>query len=269
MRVCVFPDLQRIELQDRPIPDVPDGFVLVKVSVCGICGSDVTAWQVSGFKKYPYAPGHEFCGVIERAGKRDSGPAPGQRVVINPNLGCGDCPFCRMGKRNLCDRLKSRAVKSNGGLADYVALDARMVHTLPDDLPDALATYIEPLSCALHVVQVAAIVRGDRVAVFGAGALGRLVGLALKPCRADVLFIEPQQERRDCLSRFLDLTAIPPDELAGSEWAGKVDTAIECSGSAHALAQAVHVLRKAGRLVLGGLVMHSQEADVSFSAMTA
>jgi len=268
MRVCVLPAVKRIELEDRPIPDVPDDFVLVKVSVCGICGSDLAAWQDSGLKKYPYTPGHEFCGVIEQVGGRISRLALGQRVVINPNLGCDDCRFCRMGRPNLCDHLKSRPIKSNGGLADYVAVDHRMARPLPDGVPDALATYVEPLSCALHIVRAAGVQPGSRIAVFGAGALGSLVGLALQPYDAEVLFIEPQEQRRARLARFLGLRVISPDELAGAGLAGHVDAAIECSGNARAVSQAVEILRKAGRLVLGGLITHSQQADVSFAAIT-
>ena len=77
----------------------------------------MAAWQGSGHKKYPHTPGHEFCGLIEQISSNVSDLTRGQRVVIDPNLGYGDCRFCQMGKPNLCDYLKSRPIKGNGGPA--------------------------------------------------------------------------------------------------------------------------------------------------------
>ena len=268
MKIGVCTKVDHIELQDRPIPEAGPGFVLVKVAVCGICGSDVAAWRGSGHKKYPYSPGHEFCGTIERTGENAGALEVGQRVVINPNLGCGQCRLCLAGKPNLCDYLKSRPIKSNGGLAEYAALDQRMIHPLAEALPDSLAPFIEPLSCALHAANSAAVNRGDRVAIFGAGLMGFLTGLALRSSGADIVCVEPSENRRRRASDLLGLNAISPEELTKSLPNGEIDVAIDCSGSGHAVAQAVRVLAKAGRLILGGIVMNPGDADISFIEMT-
>jgi len=250
--VCTRP--RQINVEERPIPAVHADSVLVRVAVCGICGSDVRAWEGTGHKGFPHSPGHEFCGLVEQVGKDVSDVAVGQRVVIDPNLACGECAFCRAGRPNLCDRLKSRRIKSNGGLAEYVALDARMVYPLPDHVSAALATLIEPLSCAVHAARLAEAIHGECVAVFGAGQMGFLTGLVLKSLGFEPVLVEPCEQRRARVERLLGLRAMTPSELDGSELVGEIPVAIDCSGSLPAVGQAIRVLRKAGRFVLAGLV---------------
>ena len=242
--------------------------VLVRVRLCALCGSDLHVWRGSGYRQYPYSPGHEFGGVIEEAGKAGGGLTPGQRVVVDPNLGCGECEFCQRGRPNLCERLKTRPVKSNGGLADYVALDHRMVHPLPDDLPEELSHYVEPLSCALHMVHRADLSPGGRVLVFGAGSTGKLVGAALSLSGVQTVFVELSQKRRREATRLFGGEALSPQELDASGFAGEVEAAIECTGSAAAVAQAVRSLRRGGRLVVAGLFGESDRGDIPLDEIT-
>jgi L-iditol 2-dehydrogenase len=233
-----------------------DGQVLVEVALCGICGTDLDVWHGSGHRAYPYSPGHEFCGTIQQIGAGVAGLAAGQRVVVDPNLGCGACEACRRGRPNLCEHLKTRNVKSNGGLSEYVALHHRMVHALPDSLPDALAPFVEPLSCALHAVQIARMEPGERVAVFGAGTMGLLTGMILNTVGCRLTVVEPAQVRRGQAAELYGARALTPAELAGRSLTHGFDAAIDCSGRVEAVAQAIEVLRKGGRLVLLGLVAH-------------
>lgn len=268
MRIAVITKPGDIELQQRPVPPVDHDKVLVRVAVCGICGSDLAVWKGNGHKKYPYSPGHEFCGIVEEKGAEAAELKTGQRVVINPNLGCGECSYCQKGKPNLCDRLKTRPVKSNGGLSEYVSLDHRMVHPLPDSIPDELAPYVEPLSCALHAARSVKAEAGEQIAVFGAGIMGILTGLALGPSQCDLIFVEPSEERRAQVKELVDTRVMTPRELTGSESAGRLAAAVDCSGSAEAVAQAITVLRKAGRLVMAGLVVKSEDTVLPLMDVT-
>jgi len=261
MRVAVLKGPGDIEIQSRPVPRLDEGKILVKVSVCGICGSDLGFWRGVVHRRYPYSPGHEFCGTVEKIGANVTGFGLGQRVVIDPNLGCGECSYCRTGKANLCDFLKTRPVKSNGGFGDYVALDARMASVLSGALPDEIAPFIEPLSCALHAVRQVEVKSGDDVMVFGAGTMGLLTALVLKSCGADVFFIEPIETRREQVAALLESRAMTSQQLSESDLAGKVDIAVDCSGRAEAVSQAVAVLRKAGQLVLSGVMTDRHDAD--------
>jgi L-iditol 2-dehydrogenase len=255
MRIAICPGPGRIEVQRRPIPVPADGQVLVKVALCGICGTDVDSWRGSGHRAYPVSPGHEFCGTIQRTGARVTGLAVGQRVVVDPNLGCGACDYCQRGLPNLCERLKTRNVKSNGGLSEYVALDRRMAYALPDSLPDAVAAFIEPLSCALHAVRTAGAAPAERVAIFGAGTMGLLTGMILIATGCDLAVVEPAPGRREQAARLLGARVLTPEDLSRRGPAYEFEAAIDCSGHVEAVSQAIEVLRARGRLVLFGLVV--------------
>ena len=268
MRIAVCTGPNHIEVQERPIPPIDNDKVLVRVIICGVCASDLAVWRGSGHKKYPYSPGHEFCGILERTGSDVQALQVGQRVIINPNLGCGKCKYCRMNKPNLCEFLKSRPIKSNGGLSEYVALDHRMVYPLPELLPEELAPFVEPLSCALHVVRRASVIRGERAAIFGAGTMGILTGLVIKSRGCETIFIEPDDERRKQAAELFAVPSMKPEQLTASEVAGNVDVAIDCSGRSEAVSQSIRVVRKAGRILLAGLVMNAEDACLPLMEVT-
>lgn len=264
--VCLAPGV--VELQRRPMPVPGQNEILVKVGICGICGTDVAAWQGSMPKPYPHFSGHEFCGTVAArgAGIRDFDLC--RRVVIDPNLGCGVCGYCRTAKPNLCDALKTRRIKSNGGLADYVALDARMAHKLPDALPDALAPFIEPLSCALHAARAAEVGHPRQVVIFGAGPMGILTALSLRGRVPEIIVVDPVDRRREQVRALLDITVLTPGQLeqAGADVAP--DAAIDCSSRLDAVSLAVRCLRKAGQLVLSGIVMRTDSSRFPFEDIT-
>lgn len=267
-RVALCERPSHVELDGRDLPTLDPDQVLVKVSVCGVCGSDVAAWRGTGTVRYPCSPGHEFCGTIERAEPKAKGVRVGDRVVIDPNLGCGQCPYCKTDRSNLCDFLKTRPIKSNGGFSDFVAVSSQMVYPLPGSFPDELVPFIEPLSCALHAVRRAKVTKGSRVLIFGAGALGVLAGLALKAQNCEFALVEPSEDRRRQLDGLFPGSALTPDQVADSESAALIDIAIDCSGSAHAIGQAINVLEKAGRLVLAGVVPPGQMGELLWTEIT-
>jgi L-iditol 2-dehydrogenase len=236
--------------------------------MCSVCASDVGVWRGHNPKKFPYSPGHEFCGRVEQLGPGVTQFRTGQTVIIDPNLGCGECRYCRAQRPNLCDSLKSRAIKSNGGFAEYVSLDVRMVHAMPDGMSESLATFVEPFSCALHVVRRAEEVEPRRAAVFGAGMLGMLTSLLLNKPGRETIIIEPDDARREQAQTLLGIRGLTPQQLTNSEWFGTLDAAIDCTGRVEAVAQATRALAKAGRLVLAGLVGNPQDAALPFVEIT-
>ena len=268
MKIAICHGRHAVDVESRPLPPLGNGQVLIRVSLCGLCGSDLGVWGGDSHMAYPYSPGHEFCGTVEEAGSSVTGLASGQRVVVDPNLGCGRCRYCGNGKPNLCDNLKGRSVRSNGGLAEYVAADHRMVHALPDALSDATATLVEPLSCAIHVARVADIPHGVRVAIFGAGTLGLLTGLALEQTSCELLVVEPLASRRDQAEALLGCRAIEPRDLEPSHGPDAFDICVDCSGRAEAVRQAFTVLPKAGRLVLAGLASQGEEIGIPLAEVT-
>ena len=262
MKIAIIEKQNYINVKHTPVPKIDAEKVLVEVSFCGICGSDIAAYKGSGHKKYPYSSGHEFCGVIKEKGESVLDLEINQRVVINPNLGCGECEFCKINKPNLCINLKSREIKSNGGFAEYVSLDYRMCHKLPDEISDEVAPFIEPLSCGMYAVEALFAKPGENIAVFGAGIMGLLTTLVLKSKGANILIIEPSNSRRESIKNLLGISSVmTPSEFSNSKI--ELDGAIDCSGNAKAIAQSIKKLKKKGRLVLAGLVLNIDNSGIS------
>lgn len=142
-----------------------------------------------------------------------------------------------------------------------------MVYPLPASLPTELGPFVEPFSCAIHAAGMAHVASGERLGIFGAGCMGLLTGLVLSPRKCKIVYIEPVAARRKQASQLLYVPAISP-ELADSKIVGKLDVAIDCSGSAEAVSKAVGALRKAGRLVLAGLVTNTAGVELPLMEVT-
>lgn len=270
MRIAVCIGKGHIEIQERPVPEAGADRILVKVTLCGICSTDVAVWQGNPHarKRYPCSPGHEFCGTVDRVGANVTAFRVGDRVVIDPNLGCGACRYCRSGTPNLCDRLKTRNVKSNGGLSEYVAIDSRMAYALSPDLSDELAVFVEPLSCALHIARTAGATTGEKGVVFGCGIMGLLTGFALKQADLSPVLVDRDESRRKEAAAILDVDTFDPGQFSDSAVFGQYDFAIDCTGNIKAIGQAIEAVRKGACLVLGGLVADADSTAGMFAEIT-
>ena len=118
-------------------PSINPEDVLIRSRAVGICGSDVELYRgirPEGYYRYPIIPGHEWAGEVAAVGERVQNISPGDKVVVEGFLFCGTCRNCRMGLTNLCEAgYDEIGFTRTGGLAEYVAVPARLVHTLPDD----------------------------------------------------------------------------------------------------------------------------------------
>ncbi|HWU62796.1 MAG TPA: alcohol dehydrogenase catalytic domain-containing protein, partial [Ensifer sp.] len=174
----------RIERRERPA--LSAGQVRLRVSLCGICGSDMHEYldgphaipvkaphPISGAAA-PLVIGHEFTGTVIEAGN-DSGFEAGQRVAVEPEYRCGVCAACRRGDYNLCESMGFAGLMGPGGMAEEAVLPAYMLHPLPDTVSDRQAAVLEPAAVALHALRRAGLTAGQSVAVIGAGPIGLLL----------------------------------------------------------------------------------------------
>ena len=160
-----------------PIPIPVAGEALVEMISTGVCGSDTHALHgLHPFIKLPYLPGHEVIGVVQAVAEGVVGVDVGQRVVVEPTLPCWQCKQCRAARENLCENLQVfGCVYSQGGMAEWFTVPANRLHPVPDELDDAQAILIEPLSTPVHAVRLAGPVENRTVAILGAGTIGLLV----------------------------------------------------------------------------------------------
>jgi L-iditol 2-dehydrogenase len=265
MNALVLIEYGRLEVRDAPTPVPAADEVLIRVKACGICGSDVHGMDGStGRRKPPIVMGHEGAGLIAQLGPRVAGWREGERVTFDSTIYCGACAFCRQGRVNLCDSRRVLGVscdeyRRDGAFAEFVAVPARILYRLPEEVAFEQAAMTEALSVAAHAVGRAGVSPGETVLVVGAGMIGLLIVQVLRASGAGrVIAVDLAPERLE-LARRLGADVVlradgvnVPDEV--KKLGGGADAAFEAVGTSEAVNTAVLALRKGGRLVLVGNV---------------
>ncbi|MGW9019897.1 zinc-dependent alcohol dehydrogenase [Leucobacter chromiiresistens] len=249
-----------IRVEQVPAPVAGPNEVLVRSTIVGICGSDVhAAHGRHPFMSLPFWPGHEVIGVVEAAG--DGAPADlvGRRVVVEPNLACGECTPCRRGRYNICATLDVFGCQTPGGMTDRFTIAADRVIPLPDDLSDREAALIEPLATPVHAVRRAGDLTGARVVVLGAGPIGLFVTIAALHAGAEAVVVadllESKRARAERLGASGSFDSSAPDaaEAALRELGGKADVVFDCVSRESTVRLAIELLEKGGTVMTVGV----------------
>jgi L-iditol 2-dehydrogenase len=268
MSAAVYRRVGDVAVEERPVPPPGPGQVLVEVSHCGICGSDLHL-MVEGWGPAGLIGGHEFTGTVAAVGTDVTQWAPGDRIVGGPSPKCGRCRRCLEGKPSQCEQRGSMAHQPDGAFAGYVLVDARALLALPESLSPRVAALAEPLAVALHGITRARLEPGDTVMVFGAGPIGALSVAALVAMGiGPVTVVEPAPSRQRLAAELgaaevlapADLEIFPqwePDKIS----ARAVDVVLECSGKKAAMEAGFNQLRRGGRLVFVGAGMEAPSFD--------
>ncbi len=267
MKALVLTEYNRLQYMEVPEPSIGPEDVLVEVKACGICGSDVHGIDGStGRRMPPIIMGHEAAGVVAAVGVAVAELQPGDRVTFDSMISCGRCQYCRRGANNLCDRRQVLGVscaefRRDGAFAQLVAVPQHIVYPLPQGLSFEQAAMAEPLSVAVHAVNRLRLRLGETAAVFGAGIIGLLAIQALRVAGCTrIIAVDIRQQRLETARRLgadhviaaqdVDLRAAL-DQLTGGRG---VDVAVEAVGVPQTVAQAIHSVRKGGRVALVGNV---------------
>ena len=259
MKACLLNSPAPIEIQPPHFTDVPDpqpsgDQVRVRVSVCGVCRTDlhVVEGELSP-RKSPVIPGHQVVGVVDKVGDAARRFKAGARVGI-PWLHrtCGVCEYCRTGKENLCDNATFTGYVVDGGYAQYTLAPEGFVYPLPRDFPDEQAA---PLLCAgiigFRALRLSGIAPGGRLGFYGFGAAAHVAIQVARHWNIEV-FAATRDERHQRLAREL-----------GAAWAGgtlaeppvKLDSAIVFAPAGEIVPAALKALKKGGTLALAGIHM--------------
>jgi len=253
MRALIVDKPGHVRLGEKQDPEAGPGRLIVRVQMCGICGTDLHI--IDGEfppAPYPLVPGHEFAGEVVEAGP-GSPPElrPGQRVAIDPSLFCGHCDACRSGRGNLCREWGAIGDTVDGAFAEYVAVPAANAYVLPDTVDISAGAMAEPLSCAVHGARRLGPVTGEPVLVVGAGPMGLLLAQLLRLGGASrVVVVDKNPDRLD-LARTLgaDETARSVAELDGERFAAAADV----TGVPAAIESAFSAVARGGRLLIFGV----------------
>jgi (R,R)-butanediol dehydrogenase/meso-butanediol dehydrogenase/diacetyl reductase len=194
VRLHAVQDL-RVEDIDAPQPPKP-GEVTLAVTAAGICGSDLHHFKTGAWiSRAPWVAGHEFTGTVSAIGFGPSHVSVGQRVIVDSRCICGDCPPCRDGFGQVCDRLGFLGEVIDGGFAESVTLPARNVVAAPDGVPDRHLAMAEPLAVALHALRRLTPTAGAVIAITGCGPIGGLVALLASRAGHPVKVIDRNEQR--------------------------------------------------------------------------
>ena len=250
-----------LEMFELPVPPVGDLDVLVRIRAAGVCHSDVHyRLGKSPVHPLPLTLGHEVAGVAEAVGKATHRIRPGDRVVLNYMVTCGDCYYCNSGSEQFCTSGSMIGHYRDGGYADYIAVPERGVLVLPDEISFGQgATLMCASATSFHALRKARLKAGETIAVFGAGGLGMSaiqLGRAFGAQEVFAVDINPAK-----LSLAAHYGAIPIDAREGDpsllireQTGGRgVDVALELIGLAETMKQALNSLAIHGRVVIAGI----------------
>lgn len=244
---------------DRPAINAA-GDVRVRVGAAGICGSDLHVYKTGAYvTQLPVVMGHEFAGVVLETGPDVTRVKPGDHVVGDSRVTCGQCAYCAAGRPNLCDNIGFLGEVRDGAFAEEIVVDQSLLIDIDTGVPLHIAALAEPLAVALHALSRVELYRFSRALVIGAGPIGALVHCLLKLKGMATAHIADRSEyrRRRVAKRF-------PESVTAPE--GKYDLVFETTGSPKVPAAVLpNVLAKKGSLVMVGLF--SEPAAFDFTQL--
>jgi L-iditol 2-dehydrogenase len=261
------PEVGAIRVREVPRPRLAEGQVLVEVRASSICGSDLHIWHwdpiFHAVLHPPRVIGHELAGVVvERAPGAAAGPRDGDRVIAETTRYCGRCPRCRRGRPNACDAFQVRGVHIDGGLAEAAAVDAHLLHPIPDALSFEHAALVEPTSVAVHAVLARGGVRpGDLALVTGPGPIGLFTAQVARAAGAEVVMAgaDVDEPARLPIAASLGVKTLNTqrepvtDGLQRLTGRPRADVGFECAGAPAAFQTLVDGIEKGGTIVVVAL----------------
>ena len=189
MLAAFFTGDTNLELKEVPKPQCPQDGLLVKVTACAICGTDLKILKKSDVKlkdgkyasmKLPRITGHELSGRIAEVGREVENFNPGEKVIIAPTVPCGVCHYCLKKNTEMCERLKVVGYDWDGGFSEFIKVEKEVISggcvvRIPEGVDEEDACLTEPFSCALNSLELTPVERGDTVVIIGSGPLGGIL----------------------------------------------------------------------------------------------
>ncbi len=259
MRAGVYYSNSDVRVEERPVPRIGPGEVLMRVHASGICGSDVLEWY--RMPKAPIVLGHEVAGDIVEVGDGVDGVKVGDRVAVSHHVPCNACPECLSGFHTACHTLHTTNFDP-GGFAEYVRVPRlqteRGVLRLPDSVTYEAGTFIEPLGCVVRAQTRSGVRPGSSVLVIGSGISGLLHIRLAAALGAGRIFATDVSEYRLDWARKSGATAFDaiaagerlPDLLREANDGRLADLVILCTGAASAIDQGLACLENGATFIV-------------------
>jgi len=255
--------------ENIPVPVPKKDEALIRVILAGICNTDLEI--IKGYMGFKGILGHEFVGVVEECNDKNW---IGKRVVGEINIGCGKCRYCKNGLRNHCpDRKVLGILNKDGAFAEYLTLPIRNLYTMPANISDEEAVFLEPLAACFEVLEQVKIGSRDRVIVLGDGKLGLLMAQVIKNTGCKLYLFGKHEEKlliaQKLGIKIINLKRVTGNVIARSEATKQsqnkeiatlfkvpyndikgVDIVIDCTGSSDGLGLAMILTKPKGKIIL-------------------
>lgn len=265
-----------IEIREIQKPVAKEGEVLVEIKAAGICGTDLHHYEIGDQVAIPVVLGHEFSGDVIEIGKGVKGWKIGERVVSETHAhACYECHLCQTGKYHLCKERKGFGSSVDGAFTQFLAVPARLLHRIPDDLDYPEATIIQPAADIVNaVVTNSSLKAGDTVVVLGPGPMGLLtveVARAAGAGRVIVVGLDADKERLGIAAKIGgDITINssredPVERVKELTDARGADVVFEVTGAKTALLQGLQMLGQKRELTIIGV--HRQPVEIAIRAL--
>ncbi|HOC91963.1 MAG TPA: alcohol dehydrogenase catalytic domain-containing protein [bacterium] len=257
MKSLVYRGKLGLVCEETPKPIPAPGQVLLRISNCGICGSDLFLFK-NGILRDGTVMGHELSGVVEEMGEGASGCKPGDKVIARPQ-GCGECKWCLERKENICNKRRSIGLGGRpGGFAEFMVADLDMIIPAPEGLPLEQACMADQFGSALHGMNAVGFRKGEKVLVTGAGPIGLSAVILLKHKGASkVVVFDPDESRASTALEFGADAAVSTGSIQSASrehfGADGPDIILECSGNSKAVEAAIQTAPFGGRIGLVGM----------------
>ncbi|CAG77278.1 putative zinc-binding dehydrogenase [Pectobacterium atrosepticum SCRI1043] len=267
MNTLICQEPKKLVWKKREIPIPGEGEALIKIKSVGICGTDIHAWGGNQpFFSYPRVLGHEICGEVVDTGKNVDRFKKGQQVTVIPYVACQQCPACKSGRTNCCEKISVIGVHQDGGFSEYLAVPTTNL-LLAEGIDPQAAALIEPYAISAHAVRRAKVLQGEQVLVVGAGPIGLGAAAIAKAEGAHVVVADTSAARREHVIAHLGLSVVDPsaedfEAQLRAEFGGSLaEKVIDATGNQHAMNNTINLIRHGGSIVFVGLF----KGDLQFS----
>lgn len=257
MRVATYYRNNDVRIEERPIPEISAGELLVKMNASGICGSDVMEWY--RMKKAPVVLGHEITGEVIKMGGGVAGIRLGERVVVSHHVPCNTCRHCLSGNETVCDTLRITNVDP-GGFAEYFRVPAINVKPgvfrLPEEISDDEGTFVEPLACVIRAQRISRMSPGKSVLVLGSGISGLLhIALAKALGAGRIMATDIHPYRLKAAKKFgadilFSADDVTPDKIREANDGRGADLVILCTAAESAMNASFFCAERGGSVLL-------------------
>ena len=240
-------------IEDYPNPQT--GEVLVKVSMAGICGTDLEILQ--GYMSYEGVLGHEFVGVVVESENKD---LIGKRVVGEINVGCEKCDSCKKGMQRHCpNRSVLGILNRDGAFAEFLSLPEKNLHVIPDSITDRQAVFVEPIAAAFEIKEQVLLKPDWHVAIVGDGRLSQLIISVLKTSCLDITCFGRHQNKLERLEKLGIKTKIGIESAEEFSY----DLVVEATGSNSGFLDSMKLVKPKGIVILKSTIASKENLDLT------